>query len=157
MIDAGFIKILITLGLGALIGAALNHFFSGQRWKAELRNSEVSYWRDFSDRLSSAGMLYSEVRSLVPAARLPTNPESLMTGQVEKLQELDDLLDSLGAVIKRAPEPLTDHVRLFGRRMRRARDDIPYDIGLANTAIVEFRSALDEYVHRGKTRRAQQI
>lgn len=160
MIDAGLIKILITLAVGALIGAAVNHYFAGQRWKAELRNSEVSYWRDFADRLSDVQMKAAKLTKPVAVAVLPQDEKAWKAWvaqnarEVQQLQELTDSLRKMGT--RRAPEPLNGHVRLFIKRMDRAEEAIPYDTGLAGAAVDEFRSALDEYVRRGKTRRAQQ-
>jgi len=157
--DAEFIKILISFGAGSLltlIGAWSNHLFSGQRWKAELRNSEVSYWRDFSDKWFSVTMDMAELNSPVRAGEIPVNLDELKRELLEKLRRVSDHHKDIWRLgTKRAPEPLTDHVRLFLARMERAKDAIPYDIELAKIAIVEFRSALDQYVRRGRVRRVR--
>ena len=159
MSNAEFIKILISVGAGSLltlIGAWSNHLFSGQRWKAELRNSEVSYWRDFSDKWFSITMHMAELNTPVKAEKIPGDLEEIKRALYEQARWLSNQhRDILQLGTRRAPEPLTDHVRLFLDRMGRAKDAIPYDIELAKIAVVEFRSALDDYVRRGKTCRVR--
>lgn len=154
MTDADFIKFLISLAAGSLLtllGAWTNHRLSESRWEAEVRNTEVSYLREFCDKWFHITMSEADLRSPVLATALPADPGQVVAKQRLKLQEVADALQSVRPAIKRAPEPLTDHVRLFLDSMERAGKAARYDIELAKVAVVEFRSALNQYVRRGRT------
>ena len=154
MSDAEFIRILIAFGSGALLatlGAWTNHLFSNRRWQSELRNQEVEYWREFADDWFNLAMGTSEHNTPVIARELPRNLNVLPHNELRRTEWIHELTERLGKGNRRAPEPLTEHVRLFLDRMRVASDTTPFDIELAKVAIVAFRRAMNDYVRRGKT------
>lgn len=116
-----------------------------------MRNAEVSYLREFCDAWFSITMKEADLNSPITATTLPADPAQIAAAQRVELQEVADALKSVEPAIKRAPEPLTDHLRLFLERMERAGHRVPYDIELAKVAVVEFRSAMNQYVRRGRT------
>jgi hypothetical protein len=147
------VRLLIAFVLGSLltaVGAWINHVFSTRTWERDRRSSEVEYWRDFSDRYS--GLLHDKahVVGLTVASAVPDDSNELLQGQVDELHRLQAETQDLGSGLRRAPESLTSHVRLFTHRMRRAHAGQPPDQEFANFALVQFRQALDEYVRRGK-------
>ncbi len=155
MTDADFIKVLISFAAGSLLtllGAWTNHRLSTRRWEAEVRSAEVSYLREFCDTWVDLTMRKAELEGPVSATALPADPSRIQAAQLSELQQLSDAYKSLRPAVKRAPEPLTDHLRLFLIRMARAGNAVPYDIEFTKVALVEFRSALNQYVRRGKTR-----
>lgn len=155
MTNSDFIRILITFGTGAgvvLIGTWVGHSLSGQRWKAELRNAEVSHWRDFADKWFNFAMEFAHIATpIVLAERRDALQQQLERDWIH-LNQIKNLQADLAASNRRAPEPLTNHVRLFIDRMHRSATAIPFEIELAKFAIVHFRAALDDYVRRGRTK-----
>ena len=144
-----------AFGLGSVLtafGAAwLNHFLSERRSDREQRSSEVTFWRDYSDRSSKVYLDIAQVTRLKSASQLPADPDALVRDQVETVKRIEDELANLRSDTRRAPEPLTKHVRLFMDRLSHAFETEPPDQEYANFALVRFRQALDEYVRRGKT------
>jgi hypothetical protein len=154
MTDGEFLRLLVTFVTGAsvaMVAGVANHVLSTKRLDAKSRRDDVAYWRDFSNKFFNITMNQAEMRTPLPFSTIE-QPRALQDLEFRKLQTINKNIESILGETRRAPEPLTDHVRLFLHRMKRAADAIPYDIELAKIAIVQFRKALDEYVRKGKTR-----
>lgn len=155
MSDTDFLRILAVFLLGSAttaVGAWLNHLLTLRRLDRQERSSEVSFWRSLADDLWHIHMDIAESQSLTTVDTLPSNLNQVQDGEIENLDRLRGRLIDLQTRIRRAPEPLTDHVRLLNARLDAAHNARPVDSYLARRAIVDFRAALDEYRRRARTR-----
>jgi hypothetical protein len=154
MDDADFLKLLASGVVGALLtalGAWTNHIFSTRKWEAERRAAEVGQMREMADLLLMAAIKMAEQKQLKTATQMPQDLAEFFRRLREEADSLHGLHQSLDEHIRRAPEPLVDHVRFMVDRIRRAERTTPFDQKLASLAVVHFRKALDEYVRRGAT------
>ncbi len=148
------LRVLGAFGLGSLLAAAgtagINHVLSVRRWERERRSSDVAYWHDFLNRYVSLHYEYAERGRIKVASTVPVDLDQMQTHELDDLREMNAKARDIKSGLRRAPEPLTAHTRLFADRLSRSYESQPPDHEFANFAIMQFRQALDEYVRRGK-------
>ena len=152
--DTGeFVRLIGALAVGALLtafGSGLNHVFSTRVSERARRASEVAYWFDFIDDYYRVHVRMAELTGLTTASELPDDLGELVRVRTDQIQTLKAAVEELDAGTRRAPEPLTGHVRLFLERMSRAYSDDPVSYEAVNRAVMVFRQALHDYERSGR-------
>lgn len=147
------VAILVSVVTGAsiaIVAGCVAHVLATQRWQGELRHGEVTHWQQYADDWFNLALEAAELRS-VAIIDATNDVKSQMARDEGHTARFNALWTRMSEGTRRAPEPLTEHVRLFSDRMHRASETQPFDIELGRFAIVHFRAALNDYMRKGRT------